>query len=61
MKDVVKNVAKDDAKWDNSFVDLKALGYSSNKKFTAYNPPKDPKAKAVYDREWNKEKTKIKE
>lgn len=50
--------AKDDAKWDNCFVDLNTLGYVTNAKFSTYSPPKDTEEKAVYDRAWNKEKNK---
>lgn len=57
-KDLIKIIAKDDAKWNNSFADLNTLGYISNKKFTTYNPSKDPEDKAEYDRHWEKAKSK---
>ncbi len=50
--------AKDDAKWDKCFVDLNTIGYVTNAKFGAYNPPKDPEEKTVYDQAFTKEKNK---
>ena len=55
-KKIIKSIATDDAKWDNCFVDLSALGYKTNTTFTAYDPPKDPKEKLEYDSQWNKAK-----
>ncbi len=55
-KTVIKAAATDDAKWDDCFVDLQSLGIKTNTKFNAYIPPKDPKDKDVYDRNWKKAK-----
>lgn len=57
-KKQIEIFAKDDAKWDQCFVDLNKLGYKPNAKFGVYDPPADPEEKAVYDQTWNKEKNK---
>jgi hypothetical protein len=52
----IKVFAKDDAKWGKCFIDLNTIGYTTNFKLSAYNPPKDTEGKAAYDRAWNKAK-----
>ena len=53
---IIEVFAKDDVKWDKCFVDLNKLGYVTNAKFGAYDPPKDVEENAVYDHAWNREK-----
>ncbi len=48
--------ARDDAKWDKCFAEVKARGVVKNHKLTAYDPPKDPEGKKVYDQHWHKAK-----
>ena len=53
-KKIIRTVATDDAKWDKCFVDLQSIGIKTNRRFTAYDPLKDPKDKSEYDRNWKK-------
>ncbi len=57
-KKQIEIFARDDAKWDNCFVDLNKVGYRTNAKFGVYNPPADIQEKAVYDEIWKKGKNK---
>jgi len=56
-KKMIKKIAADDAKWDKCFVDLRSVDIKTNTKFTAYDPPKDPKDKLEYDRQWKTTET----
>ena len=55
---MIEVFAKDDAKWDNCFEAVNRAGVVKNHTITVYNPPKDAKEKAVYDRTWNNVKHK---
>lgn len=59
-KNIIKTTAADDAKWNNCFVNLQSIGIKTNTRFTAYDPPKDPKDKLEYYRNWKKAKAKYK-
>lgn len=48
--------AKDDAKWDKCFVDLNTLGYATNFKLSAYNPPNPDKPEP---KPWNRQGAKV--
>jgi beta-mannanase len=53
---LIEVFAKDDAKWDKCFADVNTLGYVTNFKLSAYNPPEDPEGKKIYDQHWHKAK-----
>ncbi len=53
---LIEVFAKDDAKWDKCFADVNTRGVATNFKLSAYNPPKDPEGKTVYDQHWYKAK-----